>query len=561
MAVLGLALQVMAEGGRILTSEKLQALNTLLATFQNRFGQDGLFFFLVASAVTCQLLRSGLKFAGDIAAAHLQASVEGDVRCQIFRQYMAISYDTAQDRKVGDLASHMEQVNYLGMAIQRVNITLSQILLLGAYSGVLLWLSWRATVVAATAMVLASLGLRRLVLRIRKYAGRFKRAIVTLGEQTIEFLSGLRLVHIFGRERFAIQQIDQTVAETVTNRRLGLVWQATLAPLIESFSILGVGAALIAGYLFFGTENPSELARLATFLIVLYRLAPRFSVINKNWGMINNYFPFVERISEFLRSDNKNYTVHRGEAFTGLKSEIEFRGVGKRYGDRGPWVLSDLSFRLRRGEMLAIVGESGAGKTTIISLLLRLHDPTVGSLLVDGVELERLDLSDWRLRLGVVSQDVFLLNTSVRDNIAFGKIDASDSEIKSAARAAHADEFISKLAQGYATPVGDQGLRLSGGQRQRLAIARAILRNPELLILDEATSDLDGRSERLIQDSISRLRANRTIIAVAHRLSTISMADRIIVLDKGQIREEGNHDELLAQGGLYTQFWQAQVLS
>lgn len=208
--------------------------------------------------------------------------------------------------------------------------------------------------------------------------------------------------------------------------------------------------------------------------------------------------------------------------------------------------------------MLALVGESGSGKSSIADLLLRLYSPTDGQILVDGVDLQQLEWSSWRDRIGVVGQETFLFNASIRDNIAFGNLNATDSEIEEASRLAHAHEFILELPRRYETVLGDEGHGLSGGQRQRLAIARAILRDPEILILDEATSDLDSHSERLIEESLQRLSGHRTVLAIAHRISTVARADRILVLSRGRVVESGSHEELLRAGGGYAALWSLQ---
>ncbi|MFA5862164.1 MAG: ATP-binding cassette domain-containing protein, partial [Candidatus Thermoplasmatota archaeon] len=227
----------------------------------------------------------------------------------------------------------------------------------------------------------------------------------------------------------------------------------------------------------------------------------------------------------------------------------------------GETVLRDVSFEIPRGGMVALVGASGSGKSTSVQLVARLADPTLGSIRVDGVDLRDLRVTTWRRRLAVVSQDTFLFNTSVRENIRFGRLDATDQDIEEAAKLAEAHEFISNLEQGYDTPVGDRGVRLSGGQAQRLAIARALLADPELLILDEATSALDTATERSVQRAIERASRDRTVLAIAHRLSTVRHADEIIVLEKGVIVERGTHADLMARRGQYFSYVQMQDLT
>lgn len=257
--------------------------------------------------------------------------------------------------------------------------------------------------------------------------------------------------------------------------------------------------------------------------------------------------------------DTAEPTIVSGkQSFPGLKKEIELQNVKFSYNSNGK-VLEGTSFSIEKGKMTAILGVSGSGKSTLIDLLLRNYDPTRGSLLVDGVDLRNLDLEEWRRYIGTVSQDTFLFNDTVSANISLGRPEATIEKIIDAAERAHADKFIQRLPDGYDTKIGDRGTNLSGGQRQRIAMARAILNDPEILILDEATSSLDSRSERLIQESIRRLRDTCTIIVVAHRISTIQDADKIVILEDGRISEEGDWNSILAATGAGSDYLRSQL--
>ena len=260
----------------------------------------------------------------------------------------------------------------------------------------------------------------------------------------------------------------------------------------------------------------------------------------------------------FLNRSDKPYIRSGRSPLLGLKQAISFESVAFHYNPQDNLALQDISICIPQGKTTALVGPSGAGKSTIISLICRFYDVTSGEIYVDGCPLRELNLADWRSRIAIVSQDVHIFSTTVRENIAYGRLEATESEIIEAARLANAHEFISQLPQGYDTKVGDRGIRLSGGQRQRIALARAIVRNPEILILDEATNALDSISENLIQEALNTLSQNRTVIVVAHRLSTIKHADQIIVLEDGRVIEQGKLQHLLKLNGLFARLYRLQ---
>jgi ATP-binding cassette subfamily B protein/subfamily B ATP-binding cassette protein MsbA len=285
----------------------------------------------------------------------------------------------------------------------------------------------------------------------------------------------------------------------------------------------------------------------------------RISSIAVTFNQLADNSGKLDRLNKILSTEGKQFRRQGGVPFLKLVQGVELDQVSLRYEPDLPPALSDISFHLPKGQVVALVGASGAGKSSIADLLVGLYQPTAGRILVDGVDFNALDLASWQQRLGVVSQDTFLFNASLAENIAFGTPGADRAAIEAAAASAQALGFICALPDGFDTVVGERGYRLSGGQRQRISLARAILRDPELLILDEATSALDTESERLVQQALERFEQQRTVLVIAHRLSTIVGADQILVLQAGRIIERGDHRGLLASGGAYSRLWNQQL--
>ena len=286
-------------------------------------------------------------------------------------------------------------------------------------------------------------------------------------------------------------------------------------------------------------------------------LYPYLKSFNGIWGGLQGAMASVERCFEILDLKDPMVDAANAVEIAPLKKAIEFKKVSFEYLPGRP-VLKEISFKVSKGEVVALVGLSGAGKTTLVDLIPRFYEPTAGQVLWDGVDLREIRLASLRSHIGIVSQETILFHDSILNNIAYGKPNAGFWQVQSAAKSAYAHEFIENTPKGYNTPIGDRGVRLSGGQRQRLAIARAILKNPPVLILDEATSALDTQSEQLVQKALDELMGHRTTLVIAHRLSTVRKADRILVLDKGRIAEEGRHGALLKKGGLYAKLYKMQ---
>jgi subfamily B ATP-binding cassette protein MsbA len=369
----------------------------------------------------------------------------------------------------------------------------------------------------------------------------------------VEGIEGMKIIRAFGRESYEKKRFDRTsdkLSKLLT--RVGII-NGLIHPVYEILA-----AALLVFILLITFQNTDNLATFMVFIFVLYRLQPKVKDLDRARIHLVSLGAAVEDVNDLLRREDKPYQIPGSKPFTGLKKSISFERVTFHYNLADEPVLKDISLAIPAGKTTAIVGTSGAGKSTLIKLILRLYDCSAGDIRIDDLSLQELNLTAWRSKIALVSQDVYVFNTTVRENIAYGSLEATDAEIESAARRADAYDFIQKFPNGFETIVGERGVRLSGGQQQRISLSRAIVRNPHVLILDEATNALDSISESMIQTTLETFGKDRTVIVIAHRLSTIEYADHIIVLEDGCVREQGNLQQLIELDGLFARLYRIQ---
>ncbi len=394
---------------------------------------------------------------------------------------------------------------------------------------------------------------------LRQQSGQAQSRLGLIGSLVEETLGGLRIIKGFNSERWQLERFGREntqYARTMTR----LYRRKDLASPLSEF----LGIAAVAVILWFGAKQvfagEISAATFITFLYAFYNIIEPAKQLSGASYSIRKGMGALERVESVLNADVSIRDSEQAQAIAGFSEKIEFKNVSFQYQNADRPALKDIELTIPHGKIIALVGASGAGKSTIADLLPRFYDVTAGQILVDGQDIRQLRLYDLRHLMGIVSQEAILFNDTVRNNIAFGNEQATDADIEAAAKAANAHDFILALPENYATNIGDRGSKLSGGQRQRLTIARALLKNPPILILDEATSALDSESEQLVQVALDRLLQNRTALVIAHRLSTVQHADEIIVLDAGRIVERGTHDVLLQQNGIYRKLVELQAL-
>jgi ATP-binding cassette, subfamily B, bacterial MsbA len=505
--------------------------------------------WLVALVFVLILLKNLTNFANTAVTKAMEGDVAHRLRTRIFEQVLASCIDFCSTRKRSDIATTLSTNSW--KAATALSLFYSMVVALVTFvifMALMAMISPLLTMCTIIFLIVIATGIRSL----SRYADSIGQAVVkenkAFGHRMWESVNSLQFIRTFSRERY---ERDRFAAASWNMRRrllsLDLLW--ALPSGISELAIV----ALIGTLILFTAPAGVGFAALAAFLSLLYRLQGPARVLMQDKVALDGMAPMIDDVAELLEESRLPF-VEDGTAEPPARGAgITFANVSFRYAPDEPWALQNVSLTIPAGKTTAIIGQSGAGKSTMLALLLRFHDPQQGQILVGGVPLRSLRLAKWRGRLAIMSQEVNLFHDTIDANIGYGRENATREDIVAAASVANADAFIARLPEGYDTVVGDQGLRLSGGQRQRVALARTVLRDPDILLLDEPTNALDIESERAFQHALQRYSHQRTVVVVAHRLSTVRDADQIIVMEGGKVVEAGPPDKLLHADGRFAQ--------
>lgn len=514
--------------------------------------------WIAASIIAIFVVRGLFWYGQNYLMSYVGQSVIIDIRAAVFKKLQRLSVSFYDKNKTGTIMSYVtNDVNALQSAMfeNTIEMITEGFILIGSVVA-MIYLDWRLTLFTVCTFPVVLWFMEFFGKKIRKTGGRIQECTADITSVLQESVASARVIKSFVREDYEVDRFDVENRANFRANMKNAQLMATLTPVVELVAAIGVTMIIWYGgnNVINGTITAGSLVAFLTYAVnisnPIKRLTRVIGNIQKALAAAQRVFMIIDMPEEIAESRDAKQLPE-------VSGKVEFQNVSFAYDDKGN-VITDLSFSVKPGEVIAIVGPSGAGKSTIANLLPRFYDVNKGDIKIDGHSVREVTLDSLREQVGIVPQETMLFNGSVYNNILYGRLDATKEEIEAAAKAANAHDFIMQLTDGYETKLGDRGVNLSGGQRQRIAIARAILKNPRILILDEATSALDTESERVVQEALDRLMVGRTSFVIAHRLSTVKNADKILVLEKGNLVESGTHDELLSLDGLYAHLYKIQ---
>jgi ABC-type multidrug transport system fused ATPase/permease subunit len=515
---------------------------------------------VVLSFVGITIVKNFNKYLALININKLQLKVGLSLREKCTERLLELDILFFNQAKVGELLSYInEHIQRSEILVSRALELVDDILNIFFLLILLISISGSLTLVAILGLTVTFLLLKPLIKLVKIYGQKTVKYIENFSVVLTEIISGITVIKEFNAEKRELEKAKKVLQKRYEVELTGFKYSSAVVPITEILGITLLLTLLTIGSISFANHSGTTTPILLTYTFALLKILPRISHLNNIRSQISLFGGSLEAVQHFLSSTEDQHLPEGNLVHKFIKEKLVFENVIFSFPTKSKPALNKLNLQIDKGTTTAIVGASGSGKSTLVKLIMRFYDPNQGSIKVDGVDLREFQIVSWRCSIAIVSQDTFLFHGSIKENIAYGCPEASKAEIIEAAKKAYAYEFIQELPEGFDTVVGNRGTKLSGGQRQRIAIARAILREPDILILDEATSALDANSERIVQKAIEDVSRDRTVIVIAHRLSTVEKADKIIVLNQGAVVEQGTHQELLKQKGEYWSLYNSQV--
>lgn len=526
--------------------------NHQFLSVQDEYGKMGTLYFVCLIIVLSVFLSNLFTYLSGVVLANVRATVIKGMRMDIFRKVGELHIGYFSNERKGDLMSKMtnDVQEVENTIVQSLRVVFREPATIVLYFAVLFFMSVKLTLFTILIIPISGAIIGGITRRLKKRAVQSQESLGRIVNILDETLGGMRVIKAFNAGRFITQKFDLET-DYYSQVNVSMARKNELASPISQF----MGVSVVAGILVYGgslvLSGASELSAsdFITYIIIFTQVLNPAKEISRAVSSIQRGIASAERIFEVVDTESQIKSPALPKPISGFHADIEFQNVSFAYEEKT--VLNEINFKLEQGKTIALVGPSGGGKSTLADLVPRFYDPSSGTILLDGVDLRDFDTEELRGLMGIVTQESILFNDTVFNNIAFGVEHATEAQVMEAAKIANAHGFISQLENGYQTSIGERGSKLSGGQRQRLSIARAVLKNPPILILDEATSALDSESELLVQEALTKLMTNRTTLVIAHRLSTIQHADEILVIEKGQIVQRGTHSQLMSRDGIY----------
>ncbi len=522
------------------------------------FTTNELFLIMIIAAIGAQILKALTIYLSDLQAAKLNARISAQIHANIYEHILSFNFQTVSGYKAGGLAAYTQIPS---AAIIPMLQSFHKIIVQGCVMGILLLFMFKVSTPLSlfflAFFISSAFAYKKIIRTITKYSEKCANQLLKFSNDVVQAINGIKLIHVFGMQNVILRRSRSVMEKMQEFQKGSAQLQSLLVAVGEVFSMIMMAATLAISSSFLVISHERSLPLLLTYIAIAYRFTGTSKEVLNHFAVIANQAGSIMKLNDILKTDDKGFEPTTGVEAKPMKKGIKLANVSFKYPLKKQRALDRVTLDFPKGKMTAIVGLSGAGKSSMINLITRLFDPITGKILVDGVNINEYNIKSWRSKLGVVTQNAIIFNDPARENICFGT-DASDEEVLEACRVAGCHEVIKNLPAGLDSPLGDHGYRISGGEAQRIAIARALIRKPEVLIMDEATSNLDSHNEQIIHETMEKFRKACTLIVIAHRLSTIVSADKIVVLSDGKVIESGTHEELLENEGRYAYLWNLQ---